>query len=215
MKLLSLSVGAAMFALALASAPAAAQALPVIGGTTGVKLTAAPVLGSAGVSVGLIGSATLSPGSDGLPLVYFPITGGSFDTASFAGEIEHDGSGLTLSTASGSIALTDFVINTSKLELTGGASFGGTSLSDVPLFDIGLSGSPFLPFTLSLTATAAGALSTVLGLPDLTGVTVGTANTLPITSAVPEPATALSMLAGVGLMGLIAARRRPLARSEG
>jgi hypothetical protein len=215
MKSLSVFAGATMFALAMASTTAAAQALPIVGGTTTVKLTSAPLLGSAGVSVGLVGSATLSPGSEGIPQVFFPVSGGSFDTASFAGSIEHDGSGLTLTTATGTLTLTDFVIDTVGLRLSGEASFAGTTLSDVPLFDIGLSGSPFLPFSLSLTATAAGALTAVLGLPDLTGTTIGLANTLPITSAVPEPATIGSMLAGVGLMGLVLARRRAAARQEG
>ena len=209
MSSLSLRVGAAMFALSLA--PMAAQAsLPVVDGTTSVKLTAAPVLAGAGLTVTPLGSATASPGSDGLPLVYFPITGGMFDTGTFAGMIEHDGSGLELSSGGTSVALTNFVIDTVALSLTGDVAVNGSGIGAVPLFDIGLSGSPFLPFQLSLSSAAAGALTAVFGLPDLTGVEIGLANTVPVT-VVPEPATVASMLAGHGLIGGLMARRRRVA----
>jgi PEP-CTERM motif len=207
--MLRLQSWAAALALgaAVASAPALAAPLPITGGTTSVKLTSASTLAGAGLTVGILGTAEFSPGSDDIPLVYFPVTGGSIDTGSFAGSIEHDGSGLRLSTASASVSLTNFVIDTVSLSLTGDVAFGSTSLADVPLFNIGLSGSPFLPFTLTLTSTAAGALSTIFGIPNLTGATIGLANTVPI-SAVPEPATVASMLAGLGLMGLMLGRRR-------
>ncbi len=185
-----------------------AQALPVVGGTTAVKLTSAPTLTGAGVTVSGLGTATLSPGSDALPIAYFPITGGDINTGSFAGTIAHNGSGLRLSTSTGTINLTNFLINTSTLVLTGNVAFGTTSLSAVPLFDLSFGTNPVFPFNLKLTATAAGALSTVLGVPNLTGATIGIANTLPITSAVPEVATTASMLAGLGLMALVLGGRR-------
>jgi hypothetical protein len=200
-------------AMAFAALPAKAAPLPVTGGTTAVKLTSAPTLTGAGVSVSGLGSVALSPGSDNLPIAYFPITGGSLDTGSFAGTIAHNGSGLRLSTSTGSINLTNFLIDTSALSLTGNVAFGSTSLSGVPLFDLSFGSNPIFPFNLKLTATAAGALSTVLGVPNLTGATIGIANTLPITSAIPELATASSMLAGLGLMAWVLGRRRPLALS--
>jgi hypothetical protein len=78
----------------------------------------------------------------------------------------------------------------------------------VPLFDLSFGTNPIFPFNLKLTATAAGALSTVLGVPNLTGATIGIANTAPITSPVPELATVSSMLAGLALMGLVLGQRR-------
>jgi hypothetical protein len=185
-----------------------AQALPVVGGTTAVKLTSAPTLTSAGVTVSGLGTVSLSPGSDGLPVAYFPITGGDINTSTFAGTIAHNGSGLRLSTSTGSINLTNFLINTTTLSLTGNVAFGTTSLSNVPLFDLSFGTVPVFPFNLKLTAAAAGALSTVLGVPNLTGATIGIANTLPITSAVPEVGTVASMLAGLGLMALVLGRRK-------
>ncbi|MBC7940228.1 MAG: PEP-CTERM sorting domain-containing protein [Chitinophagaceae bacterium] len=197
----------------LAASQVNAQSLPIVDGFTSVKLTSAPTLTAAGLSVGVLGSALFSPGSDGLPLAYFPITGGLLNTGTFAGSIEHNGSGLRLSTASASVNLTDFVINTSALTLSGDVAFGGTSLADVPLFNLSASGDLSAPFTLTLTSTAAGALTTIFGLPNLTGLTVGVANTLPVTT-VPEPATYLSLLGGLALIGGSLARRRAQAQAE-
>jgi hypothetical protein len=189
-----------------------AQALPIVDGFTSVRLDAAPTLVGAGVSLGLLGSALLSPGSNGIPLAYFPITGGAIDTATFAGSIEHAGSGLSLTRAGTTVNLSDFVIDTVGGQLTGKVNIGATTLTDVSLFSIGLTGSPAAPFSLSLTATAAGALSSALGVPDLTGVQIGAANTLPITAAVPEPSTYAAMLGGLGVLGWVASRRRKAQR---
>lgn len=207
---LSTLTGAMVVAAACAAGASTAIAapLPVTGGTTAVKLVSAPTLTAAGVTVSGLGTVSLSPGSDGLPLAYFPITGGSLDTASFAGTIAHNGSGLRLTTSTGAINLTDFLINTTTLSLTGNVRFGTTALAGVPLFDLSFGTNPIFPFNLKLTATAAGALSTVLGVPNLTGATIGIANTLPITSAVPEASTVASMLAGLGVMGLVLGARR-------
>lgn len=191
----------------LASTAAQAQALPIVGGLTSVTLTAAPVLIGAGLSVGGIGAAMLSPGSTGIPLAYFPVTGGSIDTVTFAGSIEHAGSGLSLASPTTTVSLTDFVINTSTLLLSGSVAVGSMPLGVVPLFNIGLSGSPSSPFSLTVTPTAGAALATVFGIPNLAGAQLGTANTIPIT-VVPEPATVASMLAGLAMLGLVLARRR-------
>jgi hypothetical protein len=210
MKPLSLAKAAtvvAAFAAITFTSAAQAAPLPVTGGVTSVKLVSAPVLTGAGVTVSGLGTVSLSPGSDGIPLAYFPITGGSLDTGSFAGTIAHNGSGLRLSTSTGSINLTNFLINTTTLSLTGNVSFGTTNLSAVPLFDLSFSTVPVFPFNLKLTSTAAGALSAVLGVPDLTGAVIGIANTSPIT-AVPEVGTVTSMLTGLGLMALVLGQRR-------
>jgi hypothetical protein len=201
-----------VLSLAAAAGTAHAQALPITGGLTSVRLVAAPVLFGAGLSVGTVGTAVVSPGSDGIPIAYFGVTGGSIDTASFAGRIEHDGSGLRLSSNSASVSLTDFVIDTTTLLLSGDVTIGSTVLSDVPLFNISLSGIAATPYSLALTAAAAGALSTVFGIPNLTGATTGLANTIPITTAIPEPATVASMLAGLALLGMTLGRRRGLVR---
>jgi hypothetical protein len=185
-----------------------AQALPVVGGTTAVKLTSAPTLTGAGVTVSGLGTASLSPGSDGLPIAYFPVNGGDINTSTFAGTIAHNGSGLRLSTSTGTINLTNFLINTTTLSLTGNVAYGTTSLTNVPLFSLSFGTVPVFPFNLTLTSTAAGALSTVLGVPNLTGAVIGIANTLPITSAVPEVSTYLSMAAGLGLMALVLSGRK-------
>jgi hypothetical protein len=200
---------AAALVTGLWASSAAAQALPVVGGVTAVTLTSAPTLTAAGLSVGTLGSAQFSPGSAGTPLVYFPVTGGSLNTASFAGSIEHAGSGLSLSSGGTTLNLSNFVIDTVGLTLTGQAAVGSTALGAVPLFNLSFGSDPVSPFNLALTSAAAGALTTLFGVPDLTGLAIGTANTIPITSAVPEPATYAAMLAGLALIGLQLSRRRP------
>jgi PEP-CTERM motif len=207
MKFSALFTSAAL-AAGLAAPAAWAQALPIVGGVTSVTLTSAPTLTSVGVTVGTLGSAQFSPGSAGTPLVYFPVTGGSLNTATFAGSIEHAGSGLSLSSGGTTLNLTDFVIDTVALTLTGQAAVGGSALGAVPLFNLSFGSDPVSPFNLALTSAAAGALTTIFGLPNLTGFTIGTANTIPITSAVPEPATYAAMLAGLAMISLVLARRR-------
>ncbi len=204
----SILAAAAALSFGLASAPAFAQSLPIVGGVTSVSLVAAPTLTAAGLTVGGLGTAQISPGSAGIPLAFFPVTGGSLDTATFAGSIQHSGSGLFLSNSSATVNLRDFVIDTVGGTLTGQVSVGSTVLGAVPLFTLGSSGVATAPFSLSLTAAAAGALSQVFGIPNLTGAVIGNANTIPITSAVPEPATVLSLLVGLGLIGLSVTRRR-------
>ncbi len=207
MKLSTLATAVALTST-LSAAPALAQNLPIVGGITSVSLTSASALAGLGLSVGGLGSATISPGSTGTPLAYFPVTGGSINTDSFAGSILHAGSGLSLSTSAATVNLTNFVINTVSGTLSGNVAVGATNLGVVPLFNLGSSGIAVAPFSLSLTSAAAGALSTVFGVPNLTGFLIGNANTLPITSAVPEPATVLSMLAGLALIGATLRRRQ-------
>lgn len=184
-----------------------AHALPIIDGWTAVQLTSAPTLVGAGLGVAPLGSALVSPGSAGIPVAYFEVTGGAIDTATFAGKIEHEGSGLALSNGATTVKLENFIINTVALSLSGDVTVGATTLPDVALFAIGLSGSPAYPFSLALTAGAAGALSQFLGVPDLTGAQIGIASTTPVTSAVPEASTYLLMMAGLGAVGFVARRR--------
>ena len=212
MKISALTAGLAL-AASLGVSSVQAQALPIVGGITGVTLTSAPTLTGAGVSVGILGSAQFSPGSTGTPLVFFPVTGGSLNTATFAGSIEHDGSGLSLSSGGTTLNLTDFVIDTVALTLTGQASVGTTALGAVPLFNLSFGSNPLSPFNLALTSAGAGALTALFGLPDLTGLQIGTAATIPVT-AVPEPATYATLLAGLALVGWLTARRRKQAEAQ-
>lgn len=203
----------AVLGLLLASAPV--KALPLAGDQTIVLLTSAGALGSAGISVGGLGSAVIGLDLAGRAEALFPITGG--DLTGLAGTIEHDGSGLSLSGNGTTVSLENFLIDTLALQLFGDVSVNGGSVGNLPLFDIAVctslvgtadqcidgDGSILLDgFKLSLTQGAAGALTEVFGLPDLTGAQIGVARI--DVSFVPEPGTA--MLLGLGLA--VAASRR-------
>jgi hypothetical protein len=192
------------------AALAQSQALPVIGGVTSIKLTSAATFEGGGLSIAAFGSTQFSPGSDGVPLVYFPITGGSIDTSSLAnfGRIEHAGSGLSFTSGSTTLSFSDFVVDTAGLRISAEVGSANTHFGVIPVFTLSQSGNTAAPVALALTGDAASAFSASFGAPNLTGFRVGLANTVPITAAVPEPATALSMMAGLGLMGWQWARRR-------
>ena len=115
--------------------------------------------------------------------------------------IDHSG-GLTFAQGATFLSIGNFVIDTANSNVTGFAmNSGGLNAAGVPLFTIG-SG-----LTLSLTATAAGALSATFfnGSSDitqtLTGFKVGVADPQP-TTVTPEPASLLLVASGVlGALG--------------
>ncbi len=185
-------------------------ASPLSGGITTVQLDAAPVLSSLGVSVSLLGSATLASATP-VPTVRFPITGGAINPAVNpvpgvpAAQIEHVGSGLNLKAGAVSVDLQNFLIDTQSLTLFGKVTNNGTVVGDlIPLFAIGLSGVDGLPFSLALTETAAGALNSFFSVTAFTtGLAIGVAGTDP---QVPEPAT--MALFGLGFAGVAMMHRR-------
>ncbi len=194
----------------LATFSTQALAIPVVGGFTTVTLVSAPTLTGAGVTLGLLGTATAAPSVGGVPVVRFPITGGDL-SASFAGTIAHNGSGLRLTTTTGTISLTNFLIDTVSLNLSGTVAFGTTTLNNVALFSLTNNGNAASPFDLRLSSAAGNALVSVLGVPNLTGALIATAGTAPITAAIPEPSTYALMLGGLGLAGWVARRRKTAA----
>jgi PEP-CTERM motif len=174
-----------------------ANAATIIGGGTSVRLTAAPTLTSLGLSFATFGSASATVDGAGIPTATFLITGGSVDDVTGAALIAHNGSGLNFTAGANALSIGDFLINTTTNVLTGRVVIGATTLTDVPLFNIGAG------LTLSLTSQAAGAFTTVFGAPDLTGAAIGTAsiNAVTAASAVPEPTAWVMMVLGFGFAG--------------
>ncbi|MGB3722607.1 MAG: hypothetical protein WA979_07295 [Pacificimonas sp.] len=183
----------------------------VDGGETRVAVTAD--LAGLGLTAGLLGDATLVD-TDVLT-VSFPITGGELD-ADLAGQILHEGSGVSLTGGDVILNLENFIIDTTASSIFGDVSFGDTSLEDVALFSFDLSmlgdddaiddlDDPDIE--LFFTAASAGVLTDLFAAPDLTGATFGFAATAPeIAAAVPAPG-AFGLL-GLGILAIGVARRR-------
>ena len=137
------SAPAAVHAASSSKIPAPAAAIPALSGKdTAVALDSSftDALTSLGLTPGVIGSATLTDGS-----VHFPITGGSVVYWSpksgyrpyVQGIILHNGSGLSLTAGSTTVALTNFTINPGNSELYGDVAVNGTTaVSQAPLFDL-------------------------------------------------------------------------------
>lgn len=193
--------------------PAVAQAVPVTGGGTAVRVTAP--LADLGLTIALTGSATALDGGR----VLFPISGGDLDAMTLAGQILHEGSGISLSTALATVGLGNFIIDTVASRLLADVTVNGVAFAEdlaILAFDLGSVTPAQLTdllnpaLALSFTNEAALALTTVFGAPDLTGAEFGLAATAPeLAAAVPAPATLLLGMTGVVLL---AARRRMAAR---
>jgi PEP-CTERM motif len=200
-KKISLSI-ATLTAPFLLSPPA--HAATIIGGATNVTLTAAPTFTSLGLSFATFGTASTVVGAGGIPTATFLITGGTVNDITGKALIAHNGSGLNFTAGVNALRISDFLINTTTNVLTGKVQFGTTTLTDVPLFNIGNG------LSLSLTSQAAGAFTAVFGAPNLAGAAIGTANVNLVTaaSAVPEPTAWGMMLVGFGVVGASLRLRR-------
>jgi hypothetical protein len=199
-----------------------AQALPIIGDQTIVLLTSADALSGAGISIDPLGTAIVGTDIVGRAEAAFPITGGDLTGPGLFGTIEHDGSGIRLSTASATVDLENFEIDFDALQVFGDVTEDGTPGGNAALFDVDPcsnlfgtaaqcidgDGSILLDgWKLSLTEGAADALSMAFGLPFTTGAQVGVARI--DVRFVPEPGTAL--LVGIGLAAVAARRTRSTA----
>ena len=171
----------------------AAVATPITGGNTTVDLSASALatLVSAGFAVAPLSPATLNLIS--VPaMAVFPITGGDTTTS-----IAHSG-GLAFTKGGVTADLQNFVINLAGPNagiLTGQLVAGGTTTNNVPFFNIAAGSN-----ALSVTFTLGSTLSSVYGIPNLAGLTIGAATIN--ASAVPEPRDAA--LIATGLLGVIA-----------
>jgi len=137
--------------------------------------------GTIGAVVGLgLSPAPASPGvlgTDGADLkASFPIVGNMND-----GKIKHTG-GLTLTGGGTVLSLTNYTIDTNSWVLTAAAAVDGEDVGRIPLFDLDATPTQSgcaANASLSLTDTAAAALTAVFGAPDLTGAPFGTACVAP------------------------------------
>lgn len=104
----------------------------------------ADALTTLGLTPGVTGDATLVDGA-----LHFPITGGNVDyygPAHVQGEIDHDGSGITLTGGSTVVGLSDFVIDPGTGRLTGTVTANGDVVAD-DVFIFSLDSSTLKPLT--------------------------------------------------------------------
>jgi hypothetical protein len=125
-------------------------------------------LGTLGLNPGVTGTATLTDG-----VLAFPITGGNVDYYDPAqdyrpyvqGEIDHDGSGITLTAGDTVVGLSDFKIDPGTSRLTGTVTANGAEVGkDVYIFN--LDGSTLKPLETDADGNAVLEGTTVLVSPD-------------------------------------------------
>ncbi|WP_213813697.1 hypothetical protein [Glaciihabitans sp. dw_435] len=140
-------------------------------------------LASLKLTAGVVGTATLTDGA-----LHFPITGGNvkyFDPkASYRpfvqGEIDHDGSGISLTAGSTVVELTNFVIDPGTSRLTGTVTANGTKVAD-DVYIFNLDGSTLKPLSTDADGNAVLEGTRVLVSPDAAALLNKTFNTDAVT----------------------------------
>lgn len=176
---------------------AEAATVDIAGVSTAVTVTAD--LGGLGLSAQPFGTATANGAT-----FTFPITGGSVSEGGAL--IEHQGSGVTLSSVAATATVGNFLIDTA-LSLVSGDVIGGSS--GVTFFIFG-SGDALPGVELLISSDLATVLTQTFNAPDLAGATFGYA--VPDVSLVPVPAAGLLLVSALGAFAVTRRRRRePLA----
>ena len=169
------------------AAPEPIASIPALDGVdTQVTLDAGFVeaLGTLGLTPGVLGTATLSDAG----VLAFPITGGNVDyydpEASYRpyvqGEIDHDGSGISLTAGDTVVELTDFRIDPGTSQLFGTVTANGEKVGD-DIYIFNLDGSTLNPLATDADGNAVLEGTTVLVSPDAAGLLNSTFGTDAVT----------------------------------
>ena len=168
-----------------------ASATAITGGTTTVNFVPATIsaLAGLGFSISPVAPATLNLAG---PSAAFPITGGDTNTL-----ITHSG-GLAFTKSGTTASISNFTINLLSSRLTGALTAGGSTTPNVTFFDVGPGN------VLTLDAALGAGLSSVFGIPSLTGTQIGTA--VVAATLAPEPASGVT--AGLAALAALAYARK-------
>ena len=194
----STPIKAAALALVPLVAAAPGWAVPIVGGTTEVEVTAD--LAGLGLTGAPFGTATADAGGAN-PVFAFPITGGSIDDGLLTAVVEHEGSGVTLSAGEVAVTVGNFLVDAPSGAVEGDVIDGP---QDLVLFDFGAIGEDGIELLIS--EMLGGALFDVFGAEGLAGAQFGLATTAPEVAPIPLPAGGALLIGGLAALGL--ARRR-------
>lgn len=189
-------------------APVVASATPITGGSTVVRI----LVPLPGVTVGVSGGATVLGSGD----VSIPITGGDLVFGGVNGiiaTIAHVGSGISATFGANTIAASNLFIDTVAGSVTADVALNGAAQGNAQVFSFDISGVTVAQLTdlanpllqLDLAQPLVDLLATI-GVATDTDQRFGTVSTLPTVGEVPAPA-ALALF-GLGIVGLVALRRR-------
>ena len=170
-----------------ATTPEPIASIPALDGVdTQVTLDAGFVeaLTTLGLTPGVLGTATLSDAG----VLAFPITGGNVDyydpEADYRpyvqGEIDHDGSGISLTAGDIVVELTDFRIDPGTSQLFGTVTANGEKVGD-DIYIFNLDGSTLNPLATDADGNAVLEGTTVLVSPDAAGLLNSTFGTDAVT----------------------------------
>ena len=168
------------------TSPEPLASIPALDGVdTQVTLDAGFVeaLTTLGLTPGVIGTATLTDG-----VLAFPITGGNVDYYDpeesyrpyVQGEIDHDGSGISLTAGETVVELTDFRIDPGTSQLFGTVTANGEKVGD-DIYIFNLDGSTLNPLAEDADGNAVLEGTTVLISPDAAGLLNSTFGTDAVT----------------------------------